>query len=391
MTEDLAAFMTDLTLNIEEQEEDINAVEANIETDIEFQHLLISRDELFKVLKVIGPIVNLKSTRNIPKALTLFWENDTLKYLITDDLAYFTKEVHLLNKENVLKETLCIPLNILQAAIKSFANNILIYKNENNYYIRLLTGDLILDLVTPEEALLKRPGNIGEELMYTSASSLGDALKVVLPIVSCETIPEKRKLTFINNEIEFNTGKFLISYKIEIPDMKISYKTAEFLKGMCSLYEGAVYFYKDKSIVNRIHIKCQGIEYTTSIGVESLNNNIGNFIDKRTVESGIWVNKNQLDSIVTLASNLNYAVGNIIFKFNGEDINIEIPNTRGTSTFKVSKESGTLLKENSNKVMVLSKSFKKLLNSFGSSTVYIILNEDSVTLISGAITGVLLK
>ena len=119
MTEDLSAFMTDLALDLEEEE--INVEDKNdIETNKEYPHLLLRTDDVLKVIKVKGPIINLKSTRNIPKSLTLYWDDEVLKYLITDDLSYFTQKVHLLNEGNILKETLCIPLNIIQAASKSF-------------------------------------------------------------------------------------------------------------------------------------------------------------------------------------------------------------------------------------------------------------------------------
>lgn len=392
MTNDLAAFMADLNLDLDS--EDISNIEPEdkkIFTFVEYPHILIDRDELLKVLKVIMPIVNLKSNRNIPKALTFYWEDDVLKYLITDDLSYFTKRVNILNTDNILKETLCIPLNILQSALKAFGNQILIYKKDNNYYIRLVTGDLILDLVRPEESLLKRPGQRGNELMYTGTSSLGDALKAVLPIVACEVIPEKRKLTFINNKIEFNTSKFLITYDIKVPDMKISYRTAEFLRGLCSLYDGTIFFYKDINTLNRIHIECEGVEYTTSIGVDNMNAEISAFIDKRKELSGIWVDYKLLDSIITLASGLNYAIGSVIFKYDEENnLVLELPNTRGVSSFKINAES-TMLSENKSTVTVLSKSLKKLLGSFNSDSIYVVLNNDSITMYANCVTGVLLK
>lgn len=392
MTDDLSAFMTDLALNIEEEEiniEDLN----DIETNIEYPHLLLKTDDVLKVIKVIGPIINLKSTRNIPKSLTLYWDEDILKYLITDDLSYFTQKVHLLNESNILRETLCIPLNIIQAASKSFGKSILIYKKEDNYYLRLATGDLILDLVKPEEQLLKKPGVIGNEILYTSSSSLGEALKSTLPILSCENIPEKRKLTFVNNSIEFTTGKFLILYEIEVPDMKISYKAAEFLKSLCNLYSGALYFYEDQKNNNRIHIKCQDIEYTTFVGKDNITNDIGNFIVEKNKSTGVWVSMRDFNSIVTLASTLNYAIGSINFNINKEgNLVVEIPNTRGTSSFVINRQQGILsLGENNNSVSVLSKSLKKLLGSFYGDSIYINVQSDCIVLKVGPITGVLLK
>lgn len=392
MTEDLSAFMTDLALDLEEEE--INVEDLNdIETNIEYPHLLLRTDDVLKVIKVIGPIINLKSTRNIPKSLTLYWDDEVLKYLITDDLSYFTQKVHLLNEDNILKETLCIPLNIIQAASKSFGKSILIYKKEDNYFLRLATGDLILDLVKPEEQLLKKPGVIGNEILFTSSSSLGDALKATLPILSCENIPEKRKLTFVNNNIEFTTGKFLILYEIEVPDMKISYKAAEFLKSLCNLYSGALYFYEDQKNANRIHIKCQDIEYTTFVGKDNITNDVGNFITEKNKSNGVWVSMRDFNSIVTLASSLNYAIGSINFNINKEgNLVVEIPNTRGTSSFVINRQQGILnLGENNNSVSVLSKSLKKLLGSFYGDSIYINVQSDCVVLKVGPITGVLLK
>lgn len=392
MTEDLSAFLTDLSLDVEEEE--INVEDLNdIDTTIEYPHLLLRTDDVLKVIKVIGPIINLKSTRNIPKSLTLYWDGEILKYLITDDLSYFTQKVSLLNTDNILKETLCIPLNIIQAASKSFGKSILIYKKEDNYYLRLATGDLILDLVKPEETLLKKPGVIGNEILYTSSNRLGEALKATLPILSCEVIPEKRKLTFINNNIEFTTGKFLISYAIEVPDMKLSYKAAEFLKSLCNFYNGAIHFYEDQNNTNRIHVLCDGIEYTTFVGKENLTNTIGTFIEEKNKSIGVWVSIRDFNSIVTLASSLNYAIGSMNFSINKEgNLVVEIPNTRGTSTFVINRNQGELtVGENNNSVSVLSKSLKKLLGSFSGDSIYINIQNDCIVLKVGPITGVLLK
>ena len=99
------------------------------------------------------------------------------------------------------------------------------------------------------------------------------------------------------------------------------------------------------------------------------------------------------NSIVTLASSLNYAIGSINFNINKEgNLVVEIPNTRGTSSFVINRQQGILnLGENNNSVSVLSKSLKKLLGSFYGDSIYINVQSDCVVLKVGPITGVLLK
>ena len=392
MTEDLTAFMEDLNMMLEEDYSEDN-INSTIDLSVEYPHLVLKTEEVLKTIKIISPIINLKSNRNIPKSLTFYYNEGTYKYLITDDVSYFNQDINILNTDNRLAETLCIPLNILQACSKSFGDHILIYKKENNFYVRLTSGDLILDLVNAEENLLKYPGLIGNEIMYTSTNTLSDALRAVLPIVQCEPTPEKKKISFVNNTMEFSTGKFLISYAIQLPTMKISYRTAEFLKSMCGIVESALYFYEDQENPNRVHIKCGNISYTTTVGKDNIDPRISTFIDSKFKAPGIYVEYLDFNSVVTLASSLNYATGSVLFNIQDqEDLITTIPNTKGNSSFKVPKKHNTnMYEENNNKVEVLSRSLKKLLSSFPADDLYIVLNADSVAIKSGAIRGVLLK
>lgn len=392
MTEDTRAYMEDLNLVFEEGFSDEN-ITSTIDLKTEYPHLILKTEDVLKTIKIISPIINLKSNRNIPKSLTFYYDEGKYKYLITDDVSYFNQDMDILNTDNRLEETLCIPLNILQACSKSFGEHILIYKKENNFYVRLTSGDLILDLVKAEENLLKYPGVVGNELMYTSTNSLSDALKSILPIVQCEPTPEKKKITFVNDTMEFNTGKFLISYDIKLPTMKISFRTAEFLKSLCGVVESALYFYEDTDNQNRIHIKCEDVTYTTTVGKDSIDPRISAFIESKYKDQGIIVEYLDFNSVITLASSLNYATGSVLFNIVNQDCLITtIPNTKGNSSFSVYKKKNTnMFNANNNRVEVLSKSLKKLLGSFPVNDLYVVLNTDSVAIKSGPIKGVLLK
>ena len=241
--------------------------------------------------------------------------------------------------------------------------------------------------------MLKYPGLIGNEIMYTSTNTLSDALRAILPIVQCEPTPEKKKISFVNNSMEFNTGKFLISYSVQLPTMKISYRTAEFLKSLCGVIDNALYFYEDTENPNRIHIKCGNVSYTTTVGKDNIDPRISTFIDSKFKDTGIYVEYLDFNSVITLASSLNYATGSVIFNIpDQENLITTIPNTKGSSSFKVPKKNNTnMYTPNENTVEVLSKSLKKLLSSFPVDDLYIVLNKDGIAIKSGAIRGVLLK
>lgn len=405
MEEDIITYLTDLYLSREStntEEDLINSTDKlffneTLDSNIEYSHIVIDTRELLEVLKLISPIVNLKSARKVPKSLTILYEEGSFYYIITDDISYFKYKINILNKDNILEETICIPLNILQSAIKLFGKEVIIYRKDNTYYLRLTKGDFVLDLVKPEEDLLVMEGIPGKELCYIPTESLYTGLRALLPIVSDEVNIENKRVSFIKDKMFYQSGKFIIASVLGFPEMKLSFRSLTFLKKLVSMYSTALYVYRDTTNENRVFIKCDNVIYSTIVMKPDSIDLIEDFISRKIKNRSILVSYNDLFNIVSFACGLNTSSGYISFDIDSENnLDINISCLKAVSTFKILnlkkqelEGKSTTIKE---PLQVLASSFKKLLGSFsGYDDLYVILNEDSIVLLSHELEGVLLK
>lgn len=416
--DDVMSYLNDLSFkqNVDDikqeydnQLEEISYEESDINYDTEYEYILLRRDRLINILKLTSPIINLKSSKQVPKSINIYYTDNNFYYIATDDISYFKTPAYQVRCSDNFKDSLCLPITLIHSIINMLPDYVLFYKKENKFYVRLLTGDLYLDLVQPEESMLKVPCEIGDPVMFNmptgiptnvlSNEDIHYALKALMPIVSEELIPENKRLFWYKDRMIFFTGKYLIQSRMDLPELKLSYRSADFIKKLTQIEKTSMSLYRAKDNNSRLIIQSNNYFYTTFISNVNKDERIISYLDKLENNLQSKVKAKQLNHIVDLASSLYYANGYIGFNYEKKDdiiyLVITLPTTKESSVFRIPVityvdmfAEGILNKE---PVYILSKSFKKLLASFTDDELSLNVSDKGVLINSGPLTGMLMK
>ena len=93
--------------------------------------------------------------------------------IVNNDLEYLSYRFKVLNEDNRLLDTICLPLKLINSIVNMMDEEIIIYKVGESYYIRLLLeGDLYLDLPKPESILLRQPTDGVSPILFKEENGL---------------------------------------------------------------------------------------------------------------------------------------------------------------------------------------------------------------------------
>lgn len=343
--------------------------------DLDVEHIRFSKKDILMMLQISSTIINPKSTQVVPKSITIKLDTDGYKMIVNNDLEYLEYSFNILNKENKLRDTISLPIELIKSIIGMIGEDIIIYKKDNSYYIRLLLeGDLYLDLPKPEDILVKRPISeiepinfkveAGEDSNIVSSSHLLEALKSITPLVEEEPILDRKRIVFLDDRMYFHSMKYFIEYNLPLPKMKISLRFAEVIKKIISVYniDGGVKFYKDSINSNRVIIKYKDILFTSTVTNVIEEKKLIEYLDRVKDYKQIIVKVKDIENIVNIAYALPYSKREVKIEYKDELI-ISIPVKNKITEFKVPSK---LIGNNkvNNSITVPAKNLKKLIDSF---------------------------
>lgn len=359
---------TNLT-DLEELDENITIQNQNVEDikiNIPNPKLVIYQKDLIRALNLSLSIIQPKSDNMVYNSLT-FMSKGSLKLFATNELSHFTMSVPII--ENTLDLIFCIPLTILQKITKLMGNKVMFFINENKLYVRLLSGDLLLDIRIPNEKLLRLPINEDDikESIEIPVNTLGRITSSILPILNTEIRSDARKISFLGDKAYYMSPFYYIESDIKTPNMSLRMKDAEFIT---KLYK----HYNDKNIilsviqskVTRVHLKLENITYIFISGNAEMDDLVKNQIDKLIKPISIIFNFDRFNKIINLATLLPNSTGDIKLSINENNLIINLISSSGESTFTVPYE--LINKDNLNKTINLhAEPLRKLLASFNDS------------------------
>ena len=378
---------------------------ANIDKNVEYPYIRFRREDLITMLKLTSSMINLKSTQVVPKSITIVYDEDGYKMVVNNDLEYLSYRFEVLNEDNRLLDTICLPVNLISSIMKMMDEEIIIYKMSNSYYIRLLLqGDLYLELPKPESILLRQPTDgvypmyfkeeSGEQSNLVSCRHLYNLLKSIIPIVEEEFILDRKRITFIKDRAYYNSTKYYIEYMLPLPDMRVSLRFAEVLKRICNNYinSGVIKFnYSGEKDSGRVVIECEDVLFTTTYTKVVEEKNLINYLDRLQEYKQFIVSIKDMINAVSIANSLPNASGIVKLKLEENSIDVNIPISDKVTTFKVDVKYIDEDKSLKGKeIMLYADKFKKLLDSFSNEDEIVVsIINNTIVLNKGNLIGAL--
>lgn len=395
--------------SVEEMEELLNAlvntenkvVGSSIDLKVEEEHIRFKREDLIKMLQLSSSIINLKSNQYVPKSITIVYEETGYKMIANNDLEYLEYKFSVLNLEHRLYDSICLPIELIKSISSVLDNEILIYKKDGSYYIRLLLeGDLYLELPQPEAALLRKPTTGYKPIFFTkgfmgdtnlvSGRYLGEAIKALMPIVEDEPVLDRRRITFIEDRAYFASRKYFMEYNLPLPKMRISLRFAEVIKKITTACgdEMTLEFYKDNSNESRIIIEGgNNILFTSTVTKVPDEGKLLDYLNRVREHKQLIIDKRDLERVVNIAYSLPYSKKEIKIRFN-KDLVLSIPMKTKVTEFKIPfKEIGKV--PSSKEITLSARDLKRLLDSFTSGEIILSILDTCVILNKKNLVGVL--
>lgn len=258
--EDASQSLSDLTANTElDTDEIIEDNNDNINLVTEYPYIIFMRADIIRVMNLCNKIVQTKSDIAAYNSISLVPvpEFKTLNLYVTNELSHFNYQAELIgDSSEMLKDNISIPFIVLQKIVKLMGNKVLIYKKDNTYYIRLVNGDLILDVRPADMKILTFPGEISTKVADISIDTLGQTVNCILPLLSSEIKGEARRINFTGESAYYNSSFYYIESNLKTPVMCLSYRDADFISRLSKYYKGEmIQIFSVKSDLSRLYFK----------------------------------------------------------------------------------------------------------------------------------------
>lgn len=368
--------------NLEDIEEQIN--NPSIDLNVNYPYIIFDTYDLLRTINLCNKLILQKSNNFSYNSISLVpvLEYKTLYFYVTNELSHFRYRTELLGDVNeMLNEYISIPLITLQKLVKLMGNKVLIYKKDNNYYLRLQNGDLLLDVYKANENIIFFPSEPDLKLLEIPVSNLGNIVDAMLPLLNYEISSENKRINFTEEKAYFNSSSYYIESNINTPKLSLSLKDAEFISKLNKYYKNDnMILFNTKSTLPRLFIKLDKIEYEFINSINSISKLLTDQINTSIKPIEATLNYLDLYKVVNLATNLPSSTGNIKLKYKDNFLIISITSAKGDSNFSIpiEKISNNLYKD---EIIIRATLLKKLLLSFTKSeNINIALNNISITI-----------
>jgi hypothetical protein len=235
----------------------------------------------------------------------------------------------------MINEPLSVSFSVLQKIVKLMANKVMFYIKDNNIYVRLLDGDLLLDYRKPRLDVLNFPGNPTDKIAELSLSNVGELINKVYTLIENEPVLDKRKLNFLGDKCYFNSTYYYIESDITTPRLSLSVRDLDIIKKLYKYYkDNKIQLFNFDSSVSRLFIKLDNIEYISVLSSVSNIFSLTQELQDRINETKFSLDYNKLYRIINLANTLPGNSGDLNLSLD-DKLTIEIKSNNGSSSFNL--------------------------------------------------------
>lgn len=355
--------------SIEEIEEQID--NPSIDLNVDYPYIIFDTHDLLRTINLCNKLILQKSNNFSYNSISLVpvLEYKTLYFYVTNELSHFRYRTELLGDINeMLNEYISIPLIIFQKLAKLMGNKILIYKKDNNYYIRLQNGDLLLDVYKANENIIFFPSEPEEKIAELKIDNIGNIIDSILPLLNTEISVENKRINFTGEKVYFNSSSYYIESTQNTPRMSLSLKDAEFISKLNKYYKNeTLLIFNTKSNLPRLFIRIDKVEFEFINSISSISDILIEQIKNTLIPVEISLNYLDLYKVVNLATTLPSSTGNIKLYYSTDKLIVEIYSIKGVSSFKIPIDKLNISLITEKEITLRASVLKKLLLSFSKS------------------------
>lgn len=393
---DATQELQDLVISEETNlEEIIEETTSDINLETEYPYLIFQTSDLIRAMNLCNKIVLPKSDNITYSSISLVpvLLHKSLYFYATNELSHFRFKTELLgSEEEMLNMNISIPMTILQKLVKLMGNKVLIYKKEDNLYIRLLDGDLLLDLREANMDILTFPGEVDKKIADLDCDSFGAVVNSMYPLLSSEVKGSSGKIAFTGEKAYYNSAFYYIESLIQTPKLALSARDSDFICKLYKYYKSKqIQLFEVKSSLNRLFLKLDNIDYEFINSTNTISNLMTEQMEPVIKEIESVVEYDRLYRTVNLATMLPSSTGNVALKYIENNLQASITSNKGDSDFRFTTEIGTdsLYKDT---VLIRAETLRRLLSAFGQADrIGIALNDLGITLEYKGIKAILMN
>lgn len=375
---------------VEEAKKDVGV---DIDVDVKYPRVVIPRSDLVQALNLASVIINPSSPMVVPQSLTIVpLTEGRVNLFATNDMNVFTYTVNTgLNDTDMLQEKIALPSTLLTKLMPMIGNRVMIFRNNdeadtenyNKLFIRLMDGDLVLDVKVPEETMFDQSMEKGDLVSTLDLNTLGNIVKTMLPLVNLDVRPANQKISFLGKEAYYNSSIYVIKGDIESPNLILKRLDCEYIKRLSNLFKGnTISLYKVKnSEVDRIIVECGSTNYMFINGEAKADDRFTKVISSIEDKTLVNVKYNQLLRVTNLSVVLPYSVGRIGFRYTKDCLEASIPTKKGISYFDIDYSDTAPDVETKEPILIPANELKKLLQSFNNVTDISICIENNMVIV----------
>lgn len=353
---------------------------------------IIERDDFLRAFNLAIPVIQSTSTVAAYKGLNLIprAESNEIDILAINGIETMTYTCRKVEKQyKMLNEVICLESTLLQKLVRVIGNHILIYRElvedesgnkvPGNLLIRLIDGDLVLELKKVNEADTVVEGTKGENVASVDANQLNEILKTLIPIAADGFRPEDRNIAFLGDRAYYKSSKYVVKYDITTPKFISKSLESEFLRRLCTAYRGKqVSFYNIENVeARRIGIGVDNVYYTMITATPEVMEREKELLESAANKEYISADYVTFLRIVSLAADLPKSTGAITIKAEKDKLKISIESKSGNSEFTCEARVPSDL-VNAVEVRLIAKPLKKLLSSITAERVNIAIEQSNI-------------
>lgn len=305
-----------------------------VDDTMELPHIKLATKPLKEVLKV-AKLVCASGGRDIISKAVCFVCDEAGKVHVkmTDFDVYLDVSLERMNEQNVLGDPVVVPTEVLIKLIKAVPSNTIIFKDGDEYKIRLYGGDIPLETY----AVDVQKFDFSEELVESGvieSKTFYSTLKDFSPIVTAAVAPQERRIVCDSEEaIAFYMWGIMIS-RSSYSDMDLKVKDISILKTLTVGTEDTlrVFDTAPEVKVKRKVIQSGTFKYSFLVSDAKVADQMKDSISAVATNDGVYVDFLQLYKLVEIASELPYAIGKVAFNYCEDGVELIIKTKKGNDS-----------------------------------------------------------